>query len=906
MKEMYSKILYINIIITILILFPLSISIVEASSITITIKTVDGEVLPNAIVKIFNSTHTFTSKTGSDGKATLTGVDGKKLYTLEVYYPSGFLVNRISDFNYSALTPKEVKVGVLSKWSITFWDKYGRDRLSNTLIEIIHSENNALRYSGRTDGNGKVEFSYIPLSEANSMVYLINVSYANLNFELEYECSIDTKNIDIKLDLYRVIVKVLDFMNKPIQGVIVELVGELGQKTYFKESSNSTGYSVLKLVPKGDYYLIAKLQEYVVYSSSVKVIKVRDSDVEYSITAQAVRLNITVYDFDGEKIVSGFNVDLVGEIRDMNNKLVARTSTKDGKLRFDHVPFGKFKLNLTIADTTVFFQDYEVKSETVQGSIKAGFYDIKINVDGVHLVNSMIVKYLKGLLKKNLLEIPLDFSRGYATLENVPTSIGYILKLYFDKTEIGEHKVNITRDEEEITIQIRGKNITVNTLNLNDKPIVAEIQAYIRGNEPYFSFKTDPSGVARIGELLPITYLLKGHVMGVDCGQLEINPQVSEEYTLKLNVKNAFVRVYDKDKESMIQDATVELYVGKSKISSTTNSSGVASFENIPLTKYSYKTYFYGFKVAEGELTLTLDSEVSEIVAPGILDVRLAIVDGERQPIDGGRIILSIGDKQIEAKIDDNGFARIRELPNSTIYIERLHYKGVNVNVEPSEINLVRDEMLVVLSTSVYTLQGSVILKNEKPMNFGEVNIYVNGEKISTISLSESNSFSERLPSGEVKIDVIFKKSRVASKTLTLDSPKQIILTAEVYKLNSIFYDTLNKPLEGLNIEVRSDKDFLEELETNEKGVVEVYLPSGSYLLKINYDNRTYDSSIKLREDTELVFMLPIEISNPVILILLPFINIAIVSLCFSKIISIRKVKVKKTRRKLPSRLPRV
>ncbi|MEN2975467.1 MAG: hypothetical protein ABDH32_07860, partial [Candidatus Caldarchaeales archaeon] len=348
------------------------------------------------------------------------------------------------------------------------------------------------------------------------------------------------------------------------------------------------------------------------------------------------------------------------------------------------------------------------------------------------------------------------------------------------------------------------------------------------------------------------------------------------------------------------QDAVIELQTHGSRVSSMTNSSGLAYFKNLPFTKYSFKAFLYGFKVAEGEVEVELDEEMIEIVAPGILDLRLSIVDGDRQPLDSGEIKLSIGDRELDARIDVNGFARVRELPNSTIYIEEFYYKGIKVEVDPSEINLVRDEMLIVVSARVYTLQGSIVLKDERPMDFGQVIIYVDGEKISTIDLSDGNTFIERLPSGELNVDVIFKMSKVGSRTLTLDSSKQISIIADVYMITITFYDTLGKPIEGLKLELKSDKGLVEELESDSEGLIESFLPSGSYLLKIDYEDNSYTSSILLKDNTKLNFIVPVEFFNPIIIFLIPLANIAIVSFRLLKMVNIRKAKVKKVRKKLP------
>ena|GEM_PF-922374 len=876
------------------ILFNANVLIVSADpDVTVTIKTIDNVPLPNAVVKVIESNNVvYRGNTGTNGKTSLTGVNQTKEYRLLVEYPEGFPV--YENQSYVASTFTEIKVGVLSKWVLRVLDKFGRDPLPSVEVKITHEDDEKIVYKSQTDKDGKVQFSYVPLGkDSGSANYLVNVTYANRKFEKTFTCSEETKSIDVKLDLYRVIVKVSDVMGRPVGGIVTELREDLEVRLLPSAISNSTGHAVLKLVPNGGYYLIAKLGEYEVYHSEDRVVKVMNADEEASITAQVVRLNITVYDFEGEAIISNLGAELTGEIRDNQNRLVSTASTPEGELRFGYVPLGRFKLNVFIAGINVYSQEYEINEQTAKGSIRARFFDAKLTIDGSSLVNSTITRYLKGVLKKDVLEIPLDFSTGYISLENVPAYSGYLIKLYYKEYEVTETKIDITKDGEEISMKMRGKNVTVNTLNLYDKPLSAEIRVYLENGDEYFKFKTDNSGLAKTGEFLPITYRFKAYIMGVECGEVTVQPQSSESYTMKLNVGDAYIKLYDKDRESTIPDALIELYVENSKASSTTNASGIASFNNLPFTKYLYRAYMYGFKVGEGEANIGLDRQLVEVVAHGILDLRLTIVDSEKQPIDGGKIVITVGDREIAANIDQNGQARIPNLPNTTLYITGLYYKDVKVKTDTREIYLVSDEMPVTVSANIYTLQVSVKLKTGELMRFGEVNIYVGGKKTSRTPLSENNPFSERLPGGELMIEVVFKNTRVASKSFTLDASKELPIQADVYRFVSIFYNTLGERLKGLSLRLERENTLIEELETDENGMIDTYLPGGAYKIRMSYGDHEYSSSIEISNATQLNFMLPKQVFNPMIIMFLPLINAVIILLHF-----MRKLKAKGPRQK--------
>lgn len=892
-------------IICLLLLF--SSSIPESTSdpdeaLPLTVKTLDGKTLPNAVVKIYNYTAglVVTVTTDSGGKALLPKdkIDEAKPYKLVVEYPRGFQVHRNDSFVYGQLGKSEVRVNVLSEWTLIVSDKSGRDMLRNVDVQITHEKNDTIAYKLKTDENGKVKFYYVPLGESRSAYYLVNISYAGRMFESWYECSEDGRNINVKLDLYRVVVKLSDVLNRPVEGLLAEVRGGLEEEPISSSASNSTGYSVLKLVPNGEYYLTVKLGEYTVYESREKEVEVHNKDEELSITAQVVKLNITVYDYDGEGIISNLNTEIIGEVRDpQNNRLVSRASTLNGELRFNYVPLRRFKLTVAIAGIVVYSQDYEVSLQNAQGSIKARFYDTRLVIDGKSLVNPSVVNRLNGILKKESLEIPLNFQGGYASLQNIPAYSGYLIKLYYKDVEVLERNIDVTKDEEEISIEVRGVNLTITTLNIYNEPIPAEVKIYLEDNVEYFAFKTDDSGSAEAGELLPITYKLKAYSMNVECFEATVQPRTSTSYTLILNVKNVYVKLYDKDMESTIPEALIELYAGKSKTSSMTNSSGIAFFKNIPSTKYFYRVFMHGFKVGEGETEVSLDRDFIELIAPGILDLRLSIVDGDKQPVDGGQVVITVGDGDVVVDVDRSGQARVVNLPNTTLYISGLYYKGVKVKTEPNEITLVRDEMMVPLTANIYTLQASIKLKNGELMRFGEVNLYINGEKTSEIDISENNPLTERLPGGELRIDVVFKDVKVATKAFTLDSSKELTITAEVYRFTGTVYSTLGERLKGLKIRVEGGRGPVEELETDENGVIDTYLPIGVYRIKIGYSGSEYGSLIEVKDTTRMSFMLPIEVLNPLFIMLLPLVNFASISAYFIKNLKKERARQKKEKK---------
>ncbi|MEM4466869.1 MAG: Ig-like domain-containing protein [Nitrososphaerota archaeon] len=906
-SKIFLSLVALSIVFLIVNFIPIAFSQSSTVSVTLVVKTIDDKPLPNAKVKLYNTTdpsQILVGTTNTYGKVKFSILKDKS-YGYVIEYPSGFKVGEgeikftgdVEDQEEILLDPAYV----LSSWIHIVTDNYGRDPVPGVDVIITHEENKTITFAGKTDSNGKISFSYIPLGLKNYADYRVNISYANRFYADTYECSGANKEIIIKLPLFRVNVEITDIKNRPVAGIVAGVTENIQVEPIFKNISNATGYSIIKLVPEGEYYLVAKLGEHVVYVSEEKF-RVQYRDLDLFIKANVVQFNLTVYDYDEERIASGFGADLIGEIRKAG-KLVASSSTREGILRFGYVPLGEFELTIKLADIPIYSSSkYKIDETTAEGKIKANLYDVKIKLDGSRLVNETITRYLIGELKKNTLTINFNFTRGYVELKDIPSSSGYQLKLYFDNTVVSESSIDITQDDETVIHVLIGVNITLFTVNLNDKPASSYLEIYLQNGDKYASLEIGASGRVDIGELLTIPYILKGYVMDIEVASQNISPRkTGEEYVLKLSVRDVYVRIYDKDSESAIPEVLLELYVKRSKVSSITNSSGIAIFRNMPLTKCSFKTFYYGFKVGEGELNIDRDTEIFGVVASGILDLRLQVLDGEKIPLDGGKLTLTIGDSLIDVAIDSSGSAIVKNLPNTTIYISSFEYKKVKVKVSPSEFNLIKDDMFLSLTAEVYRLDGSIVMKNGKPLTSTKVNIYSQGVKIATKNLLENSSFQERIPKGEVRIEVFHKDVKVGDKTLVVDVTKSLQIIVNVYEFTCRFHDSFGKPIETI-VKILDKSGYkIDEVKLDKSGFLKTLLPSGAYELNIEYEGSLYKIPFTVNDDKSLSFIIPINLIDPILVMSLPIFNIIAVVFPI-----MRKAKIRKSRKPTGRRERRV
>ncbi|MCD6421215.1 MAG: carboxypeptidase regulatory-like domain-containing protein, partial [Thaumarchaeota archaeon] len=376
----YIKLTIILILLTLT--FTILASPVEAEDATLTVKvlTVDGKPLKNAHLEIKNSTSNevvATGKTGSDGKASFS----LELYnySIAVYYPEGHEVGS-GNVNLNETKTVTISVDVISGWTIRVYDKKERDPVEGANVTITHQGNSSIRYWRLTDENGKAGFGPIPC-DSN---YEVVVKFRGEEYD-EGAKSPKAGDVKVKLPLYRVILMILDRKNSPVEGVVVELREELDADPIASATSDLDGEAILKLVPNGNYYLTAKLKGITVYQTEGKDITVLNDDFSKEITVNAVKLNVTVMDADGEEVMK--NYTLTGKLL-KNGEVVAETSSTDGILHFGHTPFETYKLKIVFGNLELYSETYEVNMDTAEGSVKAMFYDVRLEVNASALANA--------------------------------------------------------------------------------------------------------------------------------------------------------------------------------------------------------------------------------------------------------------------------------------------------------------------------------------------------------------------------------------------------------------------------------------------------------------------------------------------------------------------------------------
>ena len=844
--------------IILLIIFIGQVSAQDQTTITVTIKTKENLPLENAIVSL-NGT---IKHTGSDGKVTYTfPVEKVSNSTVCVYYVFNGHNVTLSDCSYYGDTTEiYITVDVVKSWPIRVWDHAGRDPVPNANVTIIWKEDSSLKFSKLTGPSGKAEFGTIPWG-----YYDISVKYGDTSVTLKDERPNalsgykTVEELNVTLPLYRVTLKVLDKKGSPVKDVKAQLLKELDEEPLVTVTSDEDGKAVFKLIPKGSYYVTAYLKGIKVYQSEDKEISVTANDVSKTIVVSAAKLNITVYDYDGEEKITKYK--LAGKLI-REGEVVGEAETSDGILRFGHTPFADYTLKIFVGDLEVYSSSYEVNLDTIEKSIKAWFYDVTIKVNASALVNSTLALSLKGSLEASQVKLDFQLENGEARLVDVPRSETYTATLlYNDRIVEKLENVKIISEGQVVNLNLTGYEITVSTKNLDGEPVAANLSIILPGEGRITSFTTNEKGKGSSGRLLPLSYLVKAYIGGICVGEKSINLISDTSLDLTLSVMDVTFRILDKDGEKIIGNTSITLMHGKFKKFGESDQNGEIRVENIPLETYRVIVNYYGFKVFDGAIDVKPTTKTLEILAPGVLDARLIFLDAVKKPLDQGSVMISFGGFEFEKQISQSGEVVLKNLPNTTITVE-VFYKGVKVPTSPQEFKLVRDDLRVTFVTSVYTLTAKILRGDGKDLDVGEALIYVNDELKAAYDLKEGNFISERLPQGDVRIQIKYRERNAGSMEIYLDKPiEDLMVYSTLFPFKLTIYNPEAEPVKGAEVKIADKFGEIASLTSDENGVIETLLPVGDYECSIRLDNRTYSFKFDFRKSLSVNFLYPVSSS---------------------------------------------
>jgi len=298
---------------------------------------------------------------------------------------------------------------------------------------------------------------------------------------------------------------------------------------------------------------------------------------------------------------------------------------------------------------------------------------------------------------------------------------------------------------------------------------------------------------------------------------------------LEILTKVYFVRlkVLDADGSTPAARAAVQVKLGDISELNVTDDQGVAHFKNTPIGKYQAEVRFYGVRVDISEVQIDA-SRMIELVAEGIIDADLKVLDSDRIPLDSGVVELTettAGQAKFSADIVD-GAARFENIPASTY---RLTATYLGLKAKDASVTFTLDGEEKVVETDVYYLTIVVKRADDTFLPGALVRVAEKTRELRSSNTNEQGETTVRLPKGDFLATVSFQGVNVASSTIALRETRRITLGAEVYRVSVRLVDVSEAPITGAVINLVRDGKVIITATTNEEGQADFYAASGTY-----------------------------------------------------------------------------
>jgi len=834
-------------------------------TLTIRVKTLDQKSLKDALVKLINMTGDENGEIGK-GKTDSKGEVSFKIhkypenqnYKILVYYPDTYEAGSDGIEIGANNVDKDIMVKVISEWMIKVQSKSeAKDPVPSANVTIVFKQDGSIIYrvSKLTNENGEAKFGPLPYETYNLLVKWKNLEKTE-NKLPDLEDNVVKSHV-VELPLYRVTLSIVDRKGSPVEGVEVELREELDKSPAATATSNSNGLAIMKLIPTNtEYYVIARLKGITVYTSSEKEIKVLNDDVSEKIIVNAIKLNITVMDYDGEDILKDYT--FAGKLF-KDGREVGSASSEKGVIRFGHTPFENYDLKIMLGGITVYSGKYEVKDESAEGTVKAWFYDIEIRVNASAIVNASITKSLVGELRAPGLRFEFQTKDWEASIMNVPKFDEYVASLFYSGREVFRTEgLRISEENQVLWLNMKGYRLNITTMNLDDEPVSADIVVVLEGVGRITSFKTGVDGRGSPGRLLPLTYRLEAYIDGMPTGVETIDLTADKSIMMRLFLRNVYFKIFDRDGEAALGNISLTLMHGKFSRSGRYLGNGTLLVGDLPLGEYSLIVTYYGFKVLEDYVEISPENRLLELKAPGVLDLELIFLDSDKKSLDQGRAVVSFGEYEFEGDIDEDGRAVFKNLPNITLSIAAF-YRGIKLQIEPSEIDLVRDDMKVAITCSVHSFEAGILRGDGKHLEEGLAMLYVNNMLLETYNLAEKNKILERLPEGDVRVEIKYRGRNAGLFNTYLEkSMLGLTIYSTIYPVEILVRNPDGRAVGGARLLVEDEMGVIAEAVSGADGTIRLLLPAAeNYNAILKIGNETYGFRLTVEKSKSLSFLRP-------------------------------------------------
>ncbi len=835
-------------------------------SITVTVLNGLGEPLPNAnVTAFFSANNTKVPNTGGREGSKITGPDGRAVlklvngtsgasYLIRVRY-FGLEMNT-TDFDCDPrcdFTSYSVRLNVYHL-TIRVRSGSGADPVPNARVNVTSSLTipSEIVRNQQTDSGGTLVVRNLPAG----IEYSIAVSYTAVgNVRLERSATLtlnaDSTSVEIRLELYRISMRVQDMDGNAISGATVELLR--GGSTLLSESSRADGSVVFRLLPEGTYSLRFRIGGELI-DERPDVVLSNDYDLG-ALMLPVRKLSLLMRSLN-DRPVNGFQLT-VQLVHDGSVYRSATTTT-------DSVDFGYVRANRDYT-VRVLFEGQTVYEGRLRGSdigtglrlrLNFGNFGISLNLEG-------LFGNLPRLLRDSV-TVKLTVEGGSSSFERALSDsqalftdhplVPYRYQLLYLSSVIGEGTLRPQRNGDLLTVRPETRDLDLALVSLDGRPVPGTVVLSI-GNAEVGRVQL-ASQAGRVQGLVVLSYNYRVIYLGVQVAEGEISRDTVREGSadLRVRVLDLLVRVLDHDGEVPLEGALVTLQVVGYRDLKTTNATGYAAFGNVPYNRANVTVRYMGVDVYSAEVEYRLEERSILISGTRVFRVHLSALSGERSPLPEGRYVLEIGEFRSEGELDEQGEATVRLVPGGNVRVS-VYFKGVVVRQSEERVDE-QDERLE-LVTRVFRRAVDVLYLdlegNRKGLGGVEVDYRLKGsnELIANVTTDDRGRAEALLPASDYVVSYRYLDVEVSRREVSHAARLEEEVELPVYEVSYRILDVEGSPVGNLTatfllLQQRGGFKQVLRQHLDPSGSGTAILPAGKYLIRFDSASWTQEAGLEV------------------------------------------------------------
>ncbi|MEM4315273.1 MAG: carboxypeptidase regulatory-like domain-containing protein [Nitrososphaerota archaeon] len=806
------------------------------------IKTKEGSSpVPSAIVKLNGTAAQGT--TDNNGEATLSA-NPKANNTVTVEF-RGIQVFQQNNLNVSAVDPTSPYVVTLMVNVSTLVLNIESDSGASVPGSSVRVEYGAGLSNATSSGSdGRASIPLIPFTSIT-----VKVSYRGYDVG---DSTADFRGapIRVRVALYRMTVNVLDASNSGVPSATIRVwygPKQSGNNTGFASgTTDSGGVSRLDLLPNGQYHLEVEFRGEVVFTSPARV-EINGASVTYNARTDLTRYSVTVYDADGNDVISGSQYRLSAELLRGSSRYSEATTTT-GVLDLGLVKPREYTLIVKLGDYEVFRGPINAPAET---RVNGRFYDILVRVEAPRTPSEQLVRSVGLRMVLGTVFTLEGVTRDSGiSFNNLPAG-RYRYEVSHGPYTIGSGEVDVDSEGKRIVITPTLNTLTLNILNADSEPIRGRVYLSSYDDIRMGVYDADTDGVVEVDGLIPISYRLYVEYRGVRVLEpTEIVLDSSKEENVITKVYNIVLEVLDADGRDHLANASIIVEGGSIAETAESGEDGMAMVKNLPVGQYTVSVEYLGIPVHREEVRVDA-SKTFKLNSKSVIDVDVEVVDSESNFLESGSVTIVLGRARFSGEVVD-GKVRFENVPSGS-YRAVVNYLGFVVYDRPVTLSI--DEDRVRLLSNVYYLTVVVVKADNTPLAGAQVKASTSSKLVGQAVTDSGGRAELKLPKGDFSVDVLFQGTAVASQIASVAQSGALNVQAKVYRIDLKVVTPDGSPVAGAEVTLSRDNSAIVSSDTDEGGEALIYVAEGDYGWVTKIGEYTYSSNFKARENKSLTLL---------------------------------------------------